>query len=42
MKKILCFMIFVLLLASCSKDSGEEIGLTSNYIEVAGRAFLFT
>jgi hypothetical protein len=36
MKKILCFMMFVLLLVSCSKDSDEEIGLTSNYIEVAG------
>ena len=36
MKKILCFMMFVLLLVSCSKDSGEEDGLTSNYIEVAG------
>ena len=36
MKKILCFMMFVLLLVSCSKDSGEEVGLTSNYIEVAG------
>ena len=29
-------MMFVLLLVSCSKDSGEEVGLTSNYIEVAG------
>ena len=28
--------MFVLLLVSCSKDSGEEDGLTSNYIEVAG------
>lgn len=36
MKKILCFMMFVLLLVSCSKDYGEEDGLTSNYIEVAG------
>ena len=36
MKKILCFMMFVLLLVSCSKDSDEEDGLTSNYIEVAG------
>ena len=36
MKKILCFMMFVLLLVSCRKDSGEEDGLTSNYIEVAG------
>ena len=36
MKKILCFMMFVLLLVSCSNDSGEEDGLTSNYIEVAG------
>lgn len=36
MKKILCFMMFALLLVSCSKDSGEEDGLTSNYIEVAG------
>ena len=36
MKKILCFMMFILLLVSCSKDSGEEVGLTSNYIEVAG------
>ena len=36
MKKILFFMTFVLLLVSCSKDSGEEDGLTSNYIEVAG------
>lgn len=36
MKKILCFMLFVLLLVSCSNDSGEEDGLTSNYIEVAG------
>ena len=36
MKKILCFMMFVLLLVSCSKDSGEEDGLTSNHIEVAG------
>ena len=36
MKKILCFITFVLLLVSCSKDSGEEDGLTSNYIEVAG------
>lgn len=29
-------MMFVLLLVSCSKDSGEEDGLISNYIEVAG------
>ena len=29
-------MMFVLLLVSCSNDSGEEDGLTSNYIEVAG------
>lgn len=36
MNKILCFMMFVLLLVSCSNDSGEEDGLTSNYIEVAG------
>lgn len=36
MKKILCFMMFVLLLVSCSKDSSEEVGLPSNYIEVAG------
>ena len=36
MKKILYFMMFVLLLVSCSNDSGEEDGLTSNYIEVAG------
>ena len=36
MKKILCFMMFVLLLVSGSNDSGEEDGLTSNYIEVAG------
>ena len=36
MKKILFFMTFVLRLVSCSKDSGEEDGLTSNYIEVAG------
>ena len=28
--------MFVLLLVSCSNDSGEEDGLTSNYIEVAG------
>lgn len=36
MKRILCFIMFVLLLVSCSKDSNEEVGLTSNYIEVAG------
>ena len=36
MKNILFFMTFVLLLVSCGNDSGEEDGLTSNYIEVAG------
>ena len=36
MKKILYFMMFVLLLVSCGNDSGEEDGLTSNYIEVTG------
>ena len=36
MKRIVFFMMFVLLLVSCSKDSSEEIGLSQNYIEVAG------
>lgn len=39
MKKILCFMMFVLLLVSCSKDSGEEGELANNYIEVNGERY---
>lgn len=36
MKKILFLLAILIALVSCSKDSGEEVGLTSNYIEVAG------
>lgn len=39
MKKILCFMMFVLLLVSCSKDSGGDVGYTNNYIEINGERY---
>lgn len=40
MKKILCFIMLVLLLVSCSKDSYDE--LPANYIEVNGTAYKLT
>lgn len=36
MKQILVVLMILVLLVSCSKDSGDGIELTSNYIEVAG------
>lgn len=36
MKRILCVLMVLVLLVSCSKDSGDDMELTSNYIEVAG------
>lgn len=36
MKKILGLLMVLVLLVSCSKDSSDDVELTSNYIELAG------